>query len=120
MVASVLRIKFQEITFAKTVETAAVVEQARKDVCIIVGKDLSVNAKADAHNSSILVSISGTFFVVAACKQGIAGSAETAGLSGVWWFTLSSELSILESGVSPVWSDWPCAEGLSKLGTIIG
>ena len=44
MVASVFQKKFEDITFAKAVETAAVLEQARKDVCVIVGQDLSVNA----------------------------------------------------------------------------
>ena len=44
MVASVFQKKFEDITFAKAVETAAVLEQARKDVCIIVAEDLSVNA----------------------------------------------------------------------------
>jgi len=44
MVASVFQKKFEDIMFAKAVETAAVLEQARKDVCVIVGQDLSVNA----------------------------------------------------------------------------
>jgi len=55
MVALVLRIKFEEITFAKTVETAAIVEQVRKDVRAIVGEDVFVNAiaagRSRAHNS---------------------------------------------------------------------
>ena len=41
-VASVFQKKFEDITFAKAVETAAVLEQ--EHVCIIVGQDLSVNA----------------------------------------------------------------------------
>ena len=64
MVALVLRIKFEEITFAKTVETAAIVEQVRKDVRAIVGEDFSVNAIAAGRSRSsqfpILVSISAT------------------------------------------------------------
>ena len=70
MVASVVQLKFEEITFSKVDETAAVVEQARKDVRAIVGKDLSVNAMAAgtarAHNTPILVSISETSFIPAA------------------------------------------------------
>jgi len=107
MVASVLWIKFEGIMFVKAVETTAVVEQARKDVCVIIGEDLSGNAiaasRSHAHNSPIWVSISGTSFIPAACKQGIAGPAETTVLSGLWWFTILSELSISECSVSPMW-----------------
>ena len=98
MVASVFQKKFEDITFAKAVETAAVLEQ--EHVCIIVGQDLSVNAAV--LNSPILVIISGTYFIPGACKQGIAGASETSVLSGLWWFTLSLEQPISECSVSLV------------------